>query len=396
MKNKHLLFAIALVLTAGFSGFSQVNSGGQIEATGENGLAVTGEEAMNPESWVKSRRVNQKTGTIEIADYVRAQNQVRNLMKKGTNALNLSWEELGPNNIGGRTRAFLIDKDNSDLVFAGSTSGGMWKSTTGGSSWEKVVSGDGSLFQNNVVSTISQAPNGDIYFGTGEGLARADGQPDNAYFGFNGQGIWKSTDRGATFSRLTSTWDTPEAQEAFVWVNGLSTSPADANKVYAATRMGLRMSTDGGQSWTNPIPDNEEVAQDVAIGPDGSVMASVGNIAYRSANGDANSFVKKSEIDGSEMGLINEQDISRLKFAYSPTDANYVYCVAATTQYNSNGTVGSNYLDNVYQSTDNGRNMESNWTWWIQLVQTYRTIWFLQHSNSCGPIKPRIYHDWWR
>ena len=346
MKNKHLLFAVTLVLAAGLTGFSQTDRGGQIILTGDSGQKALSLDPQNPDNYIKARRVNQYTGTINVADLVRAQAQVRELTRKSSNAFGMVWDELGPNNVGGRTRALMIDKDDPDVLIAGSAGGGVWKSTTRGTSWSKSVTTNGELFENQVVSCITQAANGDIYFGTGEGFANADGEPDNAYFGVSGQGIYKSTDRGNTFSRIQSTWNDAASQEAFVWVNAIAADPNDANRIYAATRKGLRMTTDGGATWTNPIEGLDSVAQDVAVGSDGTVIASVYNIAYLSPNGDPGTFVKKSEVKGDENGLIKEADaLVRLKFAFAPSDPNYVYCVAAG--YKTNGQ-----LDNIYQSKD--------------------------------------------
>lgn len=45
------------------------------------------------------------------------------------------WEELGPGNIGGRTRALLIDPSNPSIIYAGGVAGGIWKTTDGGQNW---------------------------------------------------------------------------------------------------------------------------------------------------------------------------------------------------------------------------------------------------------------------
>jgi len=350
MKNKHLLFAVTLVLAAGLTGFAQVDRSGQNVLTGDSGQKAEKIDPMNPDNYVMARRVNQQSGTINVADIVRAQAQARELTKKGTNSFGMAWEELGPNNTGGRTRALLIDKDDPDLLIAGSAGGGVWKTTTGGTSWSKSVTTNGELFENQVASCITQAANGDIYFGTGEGFANADGEPDNMYFGFAGQGIYKSTDRGNTFTRLEATWSDAASQEAFFGVNAIAADPNNANRIYAATRKGLRVTNDGGASWSNPIEGLDSVAQDVAVASDGTVIASVYNVAYLSANGDPGTFVKKSEVNGSTAGLINEAaSILRLKFAFAPSDPNYVYCMAA-----GRGNSGSGALENVYQSMDKG------------------------------------------
>lgn len=356
MKNKHLLFAVALVLTAGLTGFSQTASQSQIKLTGDSGKKALNLDPMNPETYMKARRVNQFSGSINVADLVRAQNQARDLTKKGTNSFNMAWEELGPNNVGGRTRALIIDQDDPSLIFAGSVGGGFWKSTTRGTSWTKSVTTDGELFDNQVVSCMTQASNGDLYLGTGEGLARADGEPDNQYFGVSGQGIYKSTDRGNTFTRLSATWKDAATQEAFVWVNAIASDPTNASVVYAATRKGLRVSKDGGSNWANPIPGLDSVAQDVVVASDGTVFASIYNIAYKSTDG--TTFVKISETDGASgygetvLGLINESTyITRLKFACAPSDPNTVYCVAVGKQV---GSSSNSQLENIYQSKDKG------------------------------------------
>jgi hypothetical protein len=43
---------------------------------------------------------------------------------------NMQWIEMGPSNQGGRIKTVLIDKNNSNLIYAGAIAGGLWKSTT--------------------------------------------------------------------------------------------------------------------------------------------------------------------------------------------------------------------------------------------------------------------------
>ncbi|MCX6226299.1 MAG: T9SS type A sorting domain-containing protein [Bacteroidia bacterium] len=351
MKNKHLLFALALVLSVGFTAFGQVGREGKVQVVGDGNQTVKDLDPMNAANWLSARRVNQYTGTIDIADIVRAQEQVKALTRKGGNSLNMEWNELGPNNIGGRTRAFLIDKDNPDVCFAGSVSGGLWKTTTGGSTWEKTQTTSGGLFENLAVSSICQASNGDIYFGTGEGPATTSANTEDSHFGVVGQGIWKSTDHGVTFGRLESTWSSDDSKATFALVYALSADPTNASKLYAATAKGLRVSTDGGQLWTNPIPETTAIAYHVKVATDGTVLACVGSAAYRSADG--SSFVKISAVDGLKNQLIQDKDVSRLMFAFAPSDPNYVYCVATGTT--KSGTTITGYpLSNIYQSKDKG------------------------------------------
>ena len=45
---------------------------------------------------------------------------------------NMAWSEIGPYDVGGRTRGLAIDQRNSNILLAGGASGGIWKSTDGG------------------------------------------------------------------------------------------------------------------------------------------------------------------------------------------------------------------------------------------------------------------------
>ena len=43
-----------------------------------------------------------------------------------------TWQSIGPGNVGGRTRALLIDPINPDVMYAAAVAGGIWKTTNGG------------------------------------------------------------------------------------------------------------------------------------------------------------------------------------------------------------------------------------------------------------------------
>ena len=113
--------------------------------------------------------------------------------KKASNLLGV--KEWGPDHVGGRTRAILIDKDNNNKILAGSVSGGVWMSLDRGKTWK--MNDDHAL--SLAVTCITQNPfNGnEIYFGTGESMGNSAG--------IDGNGIFKSVDGGLTFAQLTST-----------------------------------------------------------------------------------------------------------------------------------------------------------------------------------------------
>lgn len=291
--------------------------------------------------WLSQRRVNPLTGKIEFADVLAAEEQIsrlRNTSKEAQSAL--SWIEMGPDNIGGRTRAILVDKNNPKTIFAGGVSGGLWKSTNEGISWAQVsCTGDNNstgidgtdIITNIIVSSICQTPNGEIYFGTGESFMGGSG--------LQGQGIWKSSNGGASFSRLASTWNDAASKTAFSFVNELAADPNNSNRIYAATVQGLRMTTDGGTTWVNPVPLAGNLgAEDVKVGRGGAVIASYTgafHYIYRSTNGNVDSFVKDTV----------STSANRQEFAFSPEDENYVYCLASKSNGNMLG---------VYKSVDKG------------------------------------------
>ena len=261
---------------------------------------------------------------------------------KSKSAINLAWTSLGPDNLSGRTRAILVDKNTASIMYVGSTSGGLWKSSTGGSSWNPI----NDLADNICISSIGQAIDGSIYVGTGDGLSYCNGTA-NGSTAFIGKGIYKSTD-GNTFTLLNSTIPSVSNNDSVAWVfiNKIACDPKNANRVYAATNFGLRRSDDGGNTWTNPIKDTNGAicnknSTDVEVSLDGTVVASVGCECYVSDNGDDNTFSCKSANSTIKLPL----NMGRLEMAISPSNSSYVYAITIS----STGT-----LYNIYMSSDKG------------------------------------------
>ncbi|MCK4663059.1 MAG: T9SS type A sorting domain-containing protein [Bacteroidales bacterium] len=354
MKTKQLIFLLTVGITAGiifiFSFWGETTRKYVPREIKQN------KGIKGAQEWLARRINNQITNTVIVADVERARKQIMaNRLLKNKASLNLEWEELGPDNIGGRTRAILIDNENHDLMFAGGVAGGLFKSTTGGVSWRKILytKDENSDFTNLAINSIVQAPNGDIYFGTGEGWHWNHGANHSTPM-ILGQGIWKSTDHGQTFSRLTSTWDTEENKEIFKLVYKLAADPANSQKIYAATAKGLRVTNNGGTTWESvpifdPLLYNNKTATDVKVASDGSVIASILNCVFIMRAGEDTQLELRS---GSESaGLISSSGIGRLEFAFSPSNPNYVYCSAAKSSSDPtiNGTI-----KNIYQSKDKG------------------------------------------
>ena len=239
----------------------------------------------------------------------------------GANVTAPDWEWVGPGNIGGRVRSIVINPDNPDIMFAGSVSGGIWRSDNAGISWSPVDDFMASL----AVSTLVIDPgNPDtLYAGTGEGFFNADG--------IRGAGIFKSTDGGITWLQLSATNNSD-----FTYVNRLSISPVDSNIILAATRnSGIWRSTDAGVSWSQVL--SFFGAADVDFQP--------GSGAYAIASGyyGGTYFSSDSGITWNTAGNMPSRSwVERVEVAYSPSNPNIAYA-----SVNTNGGL-------IYRSTNGG------------------------------------------
>ena len=281
-------------------------------------------------------------GEIPVEAVLKAREQVQSRKGARSSAANttLLWTEMGPDNVGGRTRAILIDKDNSNLIYAGGVSGGLWKSTNAGLTW-KIVPGTDQLEFSGVVS-ICQTINGDIYFGTGEGATSNMSGASNGASAFIGGGIYKSTD-GVTFSQLESTAPNNliSTNFDFASVTEMAAHKTEPNTLYAATRRGIKVSTDGGQSWQAGLASAAEFF-DVEVANDGSVFASTSSGIFYSEDGTAGSFSQLASVGATFGG-----GSGRIEIALSPSDVNYVYAV-----FSNQGGLGR--YKGIYRSTDKG------------------------------------------
>lgn len=276
-------------------------------------------------------RVNQITGTVDYNDFLSAKNDVRKASLRRV-AKDLSWEELGPDNVGGRTRVILIDKDDPSVMYMGAVSGGFWKSTTKGTSWKKVSTDDLNL---HVVSG-TQTANGDVYYGTGEGGFVSINGVKNGTPGFRGNGVFRSTD-GENFTKLTST-------NSGIWTNvhKMASDPTDANTLYACNSGGFYVSSNGGTSWTRP---QSGPSRDVQVASNGHLYMNIGNRIWKST--DKGQSVQQTGFNVAATSPT--YNVGRMTIAVSPEDANYVYLLITNTQGGFEGLV---------RTTDGGDNWE--------------------------------------
>lgn len=232
------------------------------------------------------------------------------------------WEMMGPLNIGGRTLKIAFNPQNPQTMYAGSASGGLWRSYSGGigvSAWEYVPTG----FPILGVSAITFAP-GDsmiMYIGTGEVYNHQASGVGAAYRnarGSYGIGILKSTDGGKTWQKsLDWSYD----QNRGIW--DIKVSELNPNIIYAATTDGVYKSTDAGAIW-NKVHD-VVMATSIIVHPqdDNKVLVGCGNFQspgygiYRTING-GNNWVKiRSTLPLNFRG--------KVQLEYAPTNPDIVY-----------------------------------------------------------------------
>src|SRR5205085_2277462 len=116
-------------------------------------------------------------------------------MFKSAGIADYSWQWRGPYNIGGRTLALAADIAGEDTLLAGGVSGGLWRSTNGGTSWTRTTTLSQLPSVSSIVQDVRPGKTNNWYYGTGE-LVGASPSAGGAYY--DGDGIFKSTDNGHT------------------------------------------------------------------------------------------------------------------------------------------------------------------------------------------------------
>ena len=201
----------------------------------------------------------------EGLDVLRQKVEQAAAIKAGTKSNGPEWVELGPDNIGGRTRA-IAAVPGTNTLYVGAISGGLWRSDNRGDNWTQVKS-----FPNLVIGSVAVAGNGDLYVGTGSYFDFNNGNGDS---GGRGRGIYYSNDGGVSWSAVTlatggSTIETAQGEPDYSWnaTDGLAPDPNEPNKVWCASVKGFGSLVDGVFTGL-PNGVNVNAATDVAIAPD--------------------------------------------------------------------------------------------------------------------------------
>ena len=173
---------------------------------------------------------------------------------------------LANNNFhGGRTRSILVSSLDSNKIFVGSVSGGLWRSEDAGISWKAINDQAANLSVTCIVENPFNPK--EIYYGTGE--VRGGSQPP-------GDGVYKSVDGGLTFTKIAST-NIGDMR----YCNYMQHSLIDSSTVWLGTSLGLFKTINSGTTWTKIAGGS--VSGIVAM-PDSSMLVSyIGGKIFRSA-----------------------------------------------------------------------------------------------------------------
>jgi len=239
--------------------------------------------------------------------------------------LDVSWQLAGPAELGGRTRALAIDQRDSDVILAGGVSGGVWKSTDGGNTWQLKTDPNQSMS----VTWLEQDPtNLDTwYYVTGEFSNNT--ASDRGYTAFYyGTGIYKSTDNGENWSVLPATEDNDTRfSSRYDYMTKIEVSPTTGSIFAASNAIGLLRSTDDGNSF--PIVKggiNKHLWTDFDIDQQGNIVTVLSSENFESGGSPG---IFYSTDDGASWTDITPNGFptshGRSVITFAPSDPSIVY-----------------------------------------------------------------------
>ncbi|HIG75387.1 MAG TPA: T9SS type A sorting domain-containing protein [Bacteroidetes bacterium] len=323
---------------------------------------------VEPSDWFYRQRAF-PAGRIDQAAFVRAQRQSAAMKAGGP-----TWTFAGPTNVGGRVTSLAVE--SFDVFYAGTGSGGLFKTTDGGQTYAPVGDGAFSLSIGDVALDPEDAQT--VWVGTGE----ANGGGGSLTYG--GSGVYRSRDGGATWQA--------RGLEATGTIGRIVVDPTDGDRVWVAAAgtlfdtdpsRGVFRTTDGGDSWTRTLAvDDSTGAIDLAVNPrapdtlyaatwtrqrrpDDRSYGGPGSGVWRSADGGASWTQLANGLPSGSLG--------RIGLAVAASRPNVVYAVVTDVMGSTIGT---------YRTTDGGDSWTSlpgadtvSFGWWFGQIRVDPTDW---------------------
>jgi hypothetical protein len=148
-----------------------------------------------------------------------------------------NWIPIGPRNVGGRVRALAIaPPPNGNTMYAGTASGGVWKTLDGGQSWFPLWHDEPAL----PVAALS------ICTGTPRVIWAATGEHRHS----SGDGIYRSDNNGDTWQNAATPHVPGAANAQGLTFEAIAAHPTNVNRAWAVGASGVFRTIDGGTNWT--------------------------------------------------------------------------------------------------------------------------------------------------
>jgi len=188
-----------------------------------------------------------------------------------------TWRWVGPVDFSGRITEFAVPRGQTLTYYVLTASGGLWKTEDSGISFEPIFD----KFGNMSMGFMAIAPSDSkiLYLGTGE--------PMHARSSAHGNGVWKSTDAGKTWTKA--------GLEQSYYIPKVAVDPKNPDLAYVAaegqlydngpgSERGLFKTTDGGKTWTNVFPVKDRGVSDFVVDPrDSDVVIAAAYKTFRRA-----------------------------------------------------------------------------------------------------------------
>ncbi|MGQ0649228.1 MAG: WD40/YVTN/BNR-like repeat-containing protein [Gemmatimonadaceae bacterium] len=284
------------------------------------------------------------------------------------------WRSIGPADMGGRVDDIAVVERDPRIYYVGYATGGVWKTVNGGTTFESIFD----TYRSSHVGAVAVAQSNPdvVWVGTGE----ANNRNSSSY----GDGIYKSTDAGKTFTDM--------GLRGTQSIHRIAIHPRNADVVFVAAtgalygpspERGVYRTTDGGRTWSRVLYVDENTgANNIVIDQSNpnTMFASMyerRRTAWGYNGGGPGSGIWKSTDGGSNWtrlkgnGLPTGQ-MGRVAIDISRSNSNVVYAQievlreedrlagAASTRERSaqrNAVVGDN-VGGVWRSNDKGRTWE--------------------------------------